>query len=80
MPGGMSGVSPLKPMTSTEECLPGMSQCRRAGESVSFYLSASGRTPYRDWALWLRLGTTQEEPKSPEDSCRGVLVILLGGT
>jgi len=72
--GEVSGVSPLEPMTSTEECLPGVSECIRVEESpVSCYLFlVEYPTEIDHWALWLRLGTTQEEQKSPEDSCRGV--------
>lgn len=67
-------MSPLEPMTSTEECLSGVSECIRVEESpVSCYLFvAEYPTEIDHWALWLRPGTTQEEQKSPEDSCRGV--------
>ena len=74
--GGVSGVSPLQPMTSTEECLPGISECIRAKESpVSSYLLLVYHPIEIDhWALWSRPGT-QEGRKSLEDTCHGMLVV-----
>lgn len=66
--GKVSGVSPLGLMTSTEKCLPGVSECIRVEESpVSCYLSASGRTPHRNWSLGsvVKMGKNTERTEVP---------------